>query len=121
MRALHRGGKAIAKLDKRGEFRICPVESAIGQALLRHYGLDPKNPDSWIYLSEGLAFASLDGVIAAGVRLGGFAKSFLVLSVLPAPLRDWLYRRIARNRYAVFGRARMCAVPDAALKQRLLT
>ena len=35
--------------------------------------------------------------------------------------KTWLYRRIARNRYAIFGRAQMCAIPDAALKQRLLT
>ena len=113
--------RVIARLDKRGEFRICPIQSDLGQAILRHYGIDYGNPDSWIYLADGNAFASLDAVIEAGTRLCGLGQLLLAFMVLPRPVRDWLYRRIARNRYAIFGRTQMCAIPDAALKQRLLT
>ena len=113
--------RVIAKLDKRGEFRICPIQSNLGQAILQHYGLDYGSPDSWIYLADGKAFASLDAVIEAGTRLGGPGQLLLALMALPRPVRDRLYRWIARNRYAIFGRTQMCAVPDAALKQRLLT
>jgi predicted DCC family thiol-disulfide oxidoreductase YuxK len=113
--------RVIARLDKRGEFRICPIQSDLGQAILRHYGLDDGNPDSWIYLADGNAFASLDAVIEAGTRLGGLGRLLLALMALPRPVRDRLYRWIARNRYAIFGRTQMCAMPDAALKRRLLT
>jgi predicted DCC family thiol-disulfide oxidoreductase YuxK len=113
--------RVLAKLDKRGEFRICPIQSDLGQAILQHYGLDYGNPESWVYLADGNAFASLDAVIEAATRLGGVGHVFLVFWVMPRPVRDWLYRRIARNRYAIFGRTQMCAIPDAALKQRLLT
>jgi predicted DCC family thiol-disulfide oxidoreductase YuxK len=113
--------RVIARLDKRGEFRICPIQSDLGRAVLAHYGLDHENPESWLYLADGNAFASLDAVIEAGARLGGLGRLLRALVVLPRPVRDWLYRRIARNRFAIFGRARMCAVPDAALKRRLLT
>ncbi len=112
--------RLIAKLDKRGEFRICPIQTDLGQAVIRHYGLDSGNPESWLYLADGNAFASLDAVIAAGARLGGPGQLLRVLAILPRPVRNWLYRRIARNRYAIFGRAQMCAIPDPALKQRLL-
>jgi predicted DCC family thiol-disulfide oxidoreductase YuxK len=113
--------RVIARLDKRGEFRICPIQSALGQAILHHYGLDFNNPDSWIYLCGGKAFASLDAVIEAGMRLGGPARLLRAFAVLPQPVRDWLYRRIARNRYTIFGRDQMCSVADPSLKQRLLT
>jgi predicted DCC family thiol-disulfide oxidoreductase YuxK len=113
--------RVIARLDKRGEFRICPIQSDLGRAVLLHYGLDAGNPESWLYLADGNAFASLDAVIETGVRLGGLGRLLRAFAVLPRPVRDWLYRRIARNRYAIFGRTRMCAVPDAALKRRLLT
>jgi predicted DCC family thiol-disulfide oxidoreductase YuxK len=113
--------RVIARLDKQGEFRICPIQSDLGQAMLRHYGLDYGNLESWIYLADGNAFASLDAVIQAGTRLGGVGHLFLAFMVLPRPVRDWLYRRTARNCYAIFGRTQMCAIPDAALKQRLLT
>ena len=43
-----------------------------------------------------------------------------VLRILPRGLRNWLYRRFARNRYRLFGRADMCALPDPAFQRRLL-
>ncbi|MGA7328141.1 MAG: DCC1-like thiol-disulfide oxidoreductase family protein [Rhodomicrobium sp.] len=112
--------RIIAKLDRRSEFRICPIQSELGQAILRHYGLDFRNPDSWIYLADGKACGPLDAVIEAGTRLGGMAQLVGVFVILPRSVRDWLYRRIARNRYAIFGRNQMCAIPDAALRRRLL-
>lgn len=41
------------------------------------------------------------------------AKSSLLL---PRPLRDWLYNRIAKNRYALFCRKASCEIPSAELK-----
>jgi predicted DCC family thiol-disulfide oxidoreductase YuxK len=113
--------RAIAKLDSAGEFRICPVQSKLGQAVLRHYGLDPMSPDSWLYLEEGRAYASLDAVIRAGRRLGGRGRCLGAFAILPRSAQDWLYRRIARNRYSMFGRANMCTIPDPALFRRLLS
>jgi predicted DCC family thiol-disulfide oxidoreductase YuxK len=115
-----RTARLIAKLDRRCEFRICPVQSELGQAVLLHYGLDPGNPESWLYLAGGKAYASLDAVIEAGTRLGGMARLARIFLILPSPVQNWLYRRIARNRYALFGRRRMCAIPDPALRRRLL-
>ena len=113
--------RLIARLDRRGEFRICPIQSPLGTAVMRHYGLDPENPESWLYLEDGEAYPSLDGIIRAGRRLGGKGRWLGVLRPLPHPFQDWLYRRIARNRYAFFGREDMCAVPDPALARRILS
>jgi predicted DCC family thiol-disulfide oxidoreductase YuxK len=112
--------KTIARLDRKGEFRICPVESKLGQAMLAHYGLDAGDPESWLYLADGRAYVSMDAIARAGARLGGWAKLLRVLTLPPRPIQDWLYRRMARNRYWIFGRAQMCTVPDPALKRRLL-
>ncbi|MGO9544521.1 MAG: thiol-disulfide oxidoreductase DCC family protein [Rhodomicrobium sp.] len=112
--------RTIAKLDRMGEFRICPVKSELGQAVLRHYGLDPHDPHSWIYLEDGKPYVSLEAVVRAAARLGGWAGPLRALRFLPRPVQDWLYRRIARNRYWIFGRTEMCTIPDPALKRRLL-
>jgi predicted DCC family thiol-disulfide oxidoreductase YuxK len=116
-----RTARLIARLDRQSEFRICPVQTDLGRAILQHYGLDPGNPESWLYLAGGKAYASLEAVIEAGTRMGGMAQLVRVLLILPRPVRDWVYCRIARNRYAVFGRQQMCAIPDPALRRRLLT
>jgi len=115
-----RGARIIAKLDRRQEFKICTTQSALGQAVLRHYGLDPADPDSWLYLQDGKAYSSMDAIIHAGKRLGGWGNSVRAISIWPRPVRNWLYRRIARNRYAMLGRTDMCAVPDPDLRRRLL-
>jgi predicted DCC family thiol-disulfide oxidoreductase YuxK len=53
--------------------------------------------------------------------LVGLGQLLMAFTVLPRPVRDRLYRRIARNRCAIFGRTQMRVIPGAALKQRLLT
>ena len=116
-----RGARIITRLDRAGEFRICPIQSALGRGVLTHYGLDPDAPESWLYLADGKAYASLDAMIRAGTRLGGWGRTLRILKILPARVQDWLYRRIARNRYRLFGRANMCDLPDRDLKRRLLS
>lgn len=115
-----RGARMIARRDRAGTFRICPIKSPLGRSVMGHYGLDPDDPESWLYLVDGRAHTSLDAIIRVGCRLGGWGHLLGVFSLLPRPARNWLYRRIARNRYLA-GRTDMCAVPDPALKQRLIS
>ena len=114
------GARLIARFDKAGEFRICRAQSELGGALLRHYGLDADDPESWLYIVDGRAYTSLDGMIRAGARLGGAGWVLQPLRLLPRPAQDWLYRRLARNRYRLFGRTDICALPDPELRARLM-
>lgn len=114
------GARLIARFDQAAEFRICPTQTELGSALLRHYGLNADDPESWLYIIDGSAFTSLDGMIRAGARVGGAGWLLQPLRLLPRLVQDWLYLKIARNRYRLFGRTEMCAVPDAALRARLI-
>ena len=115
-----RAARLIVRLDDRQEFKICPTRTEVGRAVLTHYGLDPGDTASWLYLVDGRAYTSMDALIRAGARLGGLGWALQSLRPLPRPLQDWLYRRIARNRYGLFGRADICAVPDPRLRARLM-
>jgi predicted DCC family thiol-disulfide oxidoreductase YuxK len=110
----------IARHDRRGEFRIATAASPLGRRLLAGLGLDPDDPESWLYIERGQVRTSLEAVIAAGARLGGAGRLLGAFRVLPRPAQNWLYRRIARNRYALFGRAELCALPDPELQRRLI-
>jgi len=96
------------------------MQSEVGDALLAHYGMDPADPTSWLYLENGRAYSSLDAFIRVGQRLGGVWKGLVVLRVLPKWLQDILYRNVAQNRYRLFGEADMCSLPDAEVQKRLL-
>ncbi|MGD2132864.1 MAG: DCC1-like thiol-disulfide oxidoreductase family protein [Maricaulaceae bacterium] len=112
--------RTIARLDRKEELRICPVQTDLGRAIAVHYGLDPNQQDTWLYLDGGRAWAASEAVIRAGGRLGGLGRLAFVLRILPRPARDRLYRRIALNRYRLFGRTDMCAIPDPQLQRRLM-
>ncbi|AEG70865.1 thiol-disulfide oxidoreductase DCC family protein [Ralstonia solanacearum] len=118
--ACSRAARLIARLDRRDEFRICPAGSPLGRSVLIHYGLDPDDPESWLYLECGLPRFSLDAIIRVGRRLGGRGHLLAILSLIPPSNGDKLYRWIARNRYRFMGHADMCALPDPDLSRRLI-
>jgi predicted DCC family thiol-disulfide oxidoreductase YuxK len=113
------GARAIARFDRERVFRIGRTQSALGAALVRHYGLEPEDPETWLYLEDGRGWSGMEAIIRIGARLGGPGRLLGCMRLLPRPGREWLYRRIAHNRY-LFGRTDMCTLPDAELRARLL-
>lgn len=114
------GARMIHRMDKAGEIKIAPIQSQTGAALMVENGLDPLDPDSWLFIENGRVWRDFDAVIRLGARSGGIGRVCLILQVIPRPLRNWLYACVARNRYAMFGRGDMCALPDPAFRARLL-
>jgi predicted DCC family thiol-disulfide oxidoreductase YuxK len=116
-----KGARWIARNDRKSRFRIIPMQSELGSALMHHYGMDPKDPLSWLYVSHGLAYTSLDAVIRVAKELGGVWRMLGILRILPVSLQDTLYGYIARNRYRFMGRTELCNMPDPDIQRRLLT
>ena len=114
------GARMIHRLDTSGTIRICPVQSPLGQSLLTQNGITATNPESWLFMADGQVWTDFDAMAEVGLRCGGWGRLLGLLRLIPKPLRDWLYARVARNRYAVFGRGDMCAIPDPAFKARLI-
>ncbi len=115
-----RGARTIHRLDRTGTVRICPIQTPLGAALLRHYGLEPKDPTSWLFIDKGIAHKDFEAIIYASRWFGGWGRLATALLILPKPMRAWLYERVARNRYAIFGRGDLCAIPDPTFQKRLM-
>lgn len=115
------GAKFVHRLDRGGTIRIAPIQGETGRALMIEHDLDPLDPDSWLFVEEdGTVTRNLDAVIRLGRRTGGFGWLLTWLKLFPRPARDWLYTRVAQNRYAMFGRSNMCDIADAKFQARLL-
>ncbi|QFT93898.1 hypothetical protein FIU86_13690 [Roseovarius sp. THAF9] len=115
-----RAARRIARLDREDRVRIAPMQGALGRALLEHYGLDADDPASWLMIEDGRAWGSLEGMAMLFPRLHWAYAPARLVWLLPVWLRDWIYARIARNRYAVSGRGDLCALPDPQVQRRLL-
>ncbi|RWM00489.1 MAG: DUF393 domain-containing protein [Mesorhizobium sp.] len=110
----------IVKLDRDKRFRFATAQSPFGEALFRKYGLPTDNYETNLAVIDGAACTKLDSFVAVMAALGWPWRAARLLLVLPRPLRDWLYDRVARNRYALFGRKDSCEIPSAELRQRLI-
>ncbi len=114
------GARLISIVDRRQRIKICPVQTDLGSALLRHYGIEPTDPESWLFIVDGRGWTSFDAWIKAGEACGGLGNLMRLFWIVPKPVRDWIYCWVARNRIALFGRADICSVPDARLRARLI-
>ena len=112
--------KFILKRDSAFAFRMTTAQSPLGQALYRHYGLDAETFETNLVIADGRAYAKLDSVAVTGARLGRAWRALTLLRLLPRPLADWLYDRVARNRYALFGRTDSCMIPPPEWRERFI-
>lgn len=111
----------VIQRDPRGRFHFASLQSELGSNLVTQHGRDPADMDTMLLIQSGRLFARS----TAALRIvGGLRAPWPLLSVfliVPAPLRDLVYRWIARNRYRWFGRRDACMMPTADIRARFLT
>jgi predicted DCC family thiol-disulfide oxidoreductase YuxK len=108
----------MAKHDKSVGFRFVGAHSPTGRKFYLSNSLDPDSMDTNIVIVDGSPHIRLASFTVAMMSLGWPWRSCVVLNFLPKRFSDWLYDRVAQNRY-LFGR-RSCPVPSVDLKGRLI-
>jgi predicted DCC family thiol-disulfide oxidoreductase YuxK len=112
--------KFVIGHDRAGRFLFLAAQSPRGEALYRRLGLKTDDWTSNLLILDGRVHTELDAFIEITRRFGGLWRLTAALYVLPRPVRDWLYNRIARNRYDWFGKRDVCFVPTPELRSRFL-
>src|SRR5579871_6467370 len=110
----------VLRYDRQRRFRLLTAQSALGQALYVHYGLDPQDYQTMILIADGVAHFKSEAAIRIAEGLGLPWSLAAAFRVLPGGLRDRLYDRIARNRYRFFGKRERCYVASEADRERFL-
>lgn len=105
--------KLLIRHDRERRFRLCSVQSAEGQAILAWFGLPTDSFETMAYVEGARLFVRSDAVLRVVAQLPGAWHLLGGLRVIPRPLRDWCYDRIALNRYRLFGRYDSCLLPTA--------
>lgn len=100
--------------------RFVAIQSAEGRRLARENGVDPDDPDSFLFIEKGRALQKFDALFALSTQLRGPVRMLMLARFLPRFARDFLYDRIARNRYDWFGQKAACELPDATLRHRFV-
>lgn len=111
----------IIKRDKNINFNFAALQSEIAQDLLKKYDFKLKNLDSIILIKEGKYYLESSAVLHIVKKLDGAWKLFYVFIIIPKPIRDFIYKIIARNRYKIFGKKNKCLIPTPEIKDRFLS
>lgn len=111
----------LASRDRAGQLWFASVQSETGQRLLAAHDLPTDRFDSFLFLEAG----RLHEKSAAFFRLVGYMKFpwplLTIGRLVPRVVADWLYDRVARNRYRLFGRRETCMIPRPELARRFLS
>jgi len=110
----------ILNHDRHGAFYLASMQGDVGAALFRRHGLDPRDPATILVVEGAKVRQDSDAVIAIYEGLGFPWKLAGLFQVVPATVRDPLYRLIARNRYRIFGKRESCWIPPEHLRARVL-
>lgn len=108
----------MAHRDRSAGFRFVRARSETGRALYQKFDLDPDLLETNIVILDGKAYTKMASFAAAMRSVGGPWALLAVIDFLPKVLTDWLYDRIARNRFAIGKRS--CPLPSKELKDRIV-
>ena len=111
----------VIQHDSKDVFRFVALQSELGQDILNHIGVNPKNIDSIILYEPGIAYYyKSEAALHISKSLGGFFHLGTVFKLIPNGIRNVLYDYIAKNRYKWYGKKEQCMLPTASLKTKFL-
>ena len=110
----------VVRWDREARYRFVSVQSDLGQAILARFGLPLVDWESNVLIADGRpsfkseAFFGIMRGLPAPLCWAGLAD------VVPRVVADWIYDRIAGNRYGLFGRFDRCQLPESDGPARFL-
>jgi len=106
--------------DPVGQVRFAALQSEAGQRLLARHGLTAASFDSFVLIEGGRVYTQSSAGLRVLRRLRHPWPLLYGFVAVPKPIRDAVYRWIARNRYRWFGQRDACMVPTPELRRRFL-
>lgn len=110
----------IIKRDKKNVFQFASLQGNTAQDLIAKYDAERVGFDTFLLIKNDKCFYRTDAALEIIKDLSGFWFLFRPFNWLPRPIRDCVYRFIARNRYRIFGKMDKCMIPSPELKNKFL-
>jgi predicted DCC family thiol-disulfide oxidoreductase YuxK len=115
----------VLERDRKRTLRFAALDSAFGRAVIdRHPEL--RGIDSVLYVEpsdpngDERVFAYSAAATRVASYLGGGWRLFQLIGIVPAAIRDAVYRLIARHRHMLSGNRPRCLIPSPQDRARFL-
>jgi predicted DCC family thiol-disulfide oxidoreductase YuxK len=110
----------IIPRDQKNRFQFSSLQSAKAQIILKDYHYFIDDISTVILLEDGQLFTQSTAVLKIVRKMSGLWPLLYAFIIIPKPIRDFLYKRIANNRYRLFGKRDSCRMPSPELKSKFL-
>jgi predicted DCC family thiol-disulfide oxidoreductase YuxK len=110
----------LLRHDRRGVVRFASIQGATGKGLLADAGLKVDGLQTLLVVDGAHTWQHTSAILRVLHALGWPWRLAWGAWLVPAPLRDALYRWVARHRYWLFGRNETCALPPRDYAERFL-
>jgi len=108
----------ILRHDRDARIHKTTIQSDTGTAILNQLGLDTEALETLVFLQDGVAYFQTDAIFEVFRQLPPIWRWVLIFRIVPRPVRNWFYLRLARNRYRIMGKRDACFLPDPDVAAR---
>ncbi len=108
------------KRDRNRNLMFTSLQGETAKKLLPQYGIDPEVLTSVIFIDQGVVYKESSAALHVCRYLDGGWKILYALIIIPAFIRDGIYKWIGRNRYKWFGKQESCMLPTPEQRSRFL-
>ena len=112
--------KFIAARDPAGYFRFGASQTPAAEALLAAHGVTRQSARSLVLIEHGQVFLRSTASLRVARRLVWPWHVFGILLLVPASLRDPVYRLVAAVRHRLAGRSNACELLPPEIRSRLI-
>ncbi len=116
----NRWSQFIINTDEQHIFILCSVQSKEGQQILQHFDFPTHYFETMLLVEGDQYYEKSDAFFNVVKRLGRPWHWLVIFRYIPKTARDWLYDRIALNRYRLFGKYPTCQLPTEDHLKRYL-
>jgi predicted DCC family thiol-disulfide oxidoreductase YuxK len=107
--------------DSNDIFRFASLQSDFGKKIQHEYGIDSSRINSVILIDDYVQYKSKTNAMFSIIQsMGKFWKLLFIFWIIPKPIRDWVYMRVAKNRYDLFGKKNTCMIMTKDIMHKFL-
>ncbi|WP_106766714.1 thiol-disulfide oxidoreductase DCC family protein [Paenibacillus faecalis] len=112
--------KFIIERDPAGLFKFASLQSDIARYMLRQGGLPEETMETVVVVENNTYYTRSAAALRIIRRLSFPWRLLYGFIIIPRPLRDLIYKWVAKNRYRWFGKDEACMIPTPDIRSRFL-
>jgi predicted DCC family thiol-disulfide oxidoreductase YuxK len=109
----------IIKIDKKKIFLFSPLQGAYASTQLPE--TMTQDLTSVVLLIDGKTYTKSEAVQKILREIGGIWVLSSIFTVVPRFIQNSIYDQIAKNRYQLFGKKKLCRIPTEEERSRFVT